>query len=204
MNNGIAIIDYGMGNLHSVKKKLDRLKKSSFITSDPDEIFNADELKDLLTKQIENRVRWRESVINMINKGVNEFIEIGPGKVLSGLVKRINSNVKLIQVNDFDDYALKAGAIMAELNCSSYKDAIQKVPNDQAIGFMPFDTNVGLTDIDRNEHYAYTLGLFKTSPIFETRKQESWEAFAGVKTDANKKWIHSFQSTLKNIPNVKS
>ena len=34
-----------------------------------DEIFNADELKDLLIKQIENRVRWRESVINMINKG---------------------------------------------------------------------------------------------------------------------------------------
>lgn len=106
------------------------------------------------------------------------------------------------KVNDFDDYALKAGAIMAELNCSSYKDAIQKVPNDQAIGFMPFDTNDGLTDIDRNEHYAYTLGLFKTSPIFETRKQESWEAFAGVKTDKNKKWIDSFQSTLKNIPRL--
>ncbi len=44
MNNGIAIIDYGMGNLHSVKKKLDRLKKSSFITSDPDEIFNAEKI----------------------------------------------------------------------------------------------------------------------------------------------------------------
>jgi ABC-type lipoprotein export system ATPase subunit len=106
------------------------------------------------------------------------------------------------KVNDYEVYALKAGAIMAELNCNSYKDAIQKVPNDQAIGFMPFDTNDGLTDIDRNEHYAYTLGLFKTSPIFETRKQESWEAFAGVKTDANKKWIDSFQSTLKNIPRL--
>ena len=47
-----------------------------------DEKFNEDELKDLLTKQIENRVRWRESVLNMINKGVNNFIEIGPGKVL--------------------------------------------------------------------------------------------------------------------------
>ena len=57
------------------------------------EIFNANELKDLLVKQIENRVRWRESVINMIEKGVNQFIEIGPGKVLSGLVKRINKDV---------------------------------------------------------------------------------------------------------------
>ena len=38
-----------------------------------DEIFNADELKDLLIKQIENRVRWRESTINMINKGVKSI-----------------------------------------------------------------------------------------------------------------------------------
>ena len=67
------------------------------------EISNEDEIKDLLVKQIENRVRWRESVINMINNGVNQFIEIGPGKVLSGLVKRINSNVKLIQINDLED-----------------------------------------------------------------------------------------------------
>ena len=68
-----------------------------------DEIFNADELKDLLIKQIENRVRWRESVINMINKGVNQFIEIGPGKVLSGLVKRINKEVKVSSINSIDE-----------------------------------------------------------------------------------------------------
>jgi [acyl-carrier-protein] S-malonyltransferase len=68
-----------------------------------DEIFNEDELKDLLIKQIENRVRWRESVINMINKKVNQFIEIGPGKVLSGLVKRINKEVEVISINNVDD-----------------------------------------------------------------------------------------------------
>ena len=45
--------------------------------------------KELLIDQIENRVRWRESIIKMIDNGVNHFIEIGPGKVLSGLVKRI-------------------------------------------------------------------------------------------------------------------
>ena len=56
-----------------------------------------------MTKQIENRVRWRESVINMINKGVNEFIEIGPGKVLSGLVKRINKEVVVSSINNEDD-----------------------------------------------------------------------------------------------------
>ena len=67
------------------------------------EISNKKELKKLLIQQIENRVRWRESVINMINKGVNHFIEIGPGKVLSGLVKRINKDVKIDTINSESD-----------------------------------------------------------------------------------------------------
>jgi [acyl-carrier-protein] S-malonyltransferase len=67
------------------------------------EISNTTELKELLVKQIENRVRWRESVINMINSDVNHFIEIGPGKVLSGLVKRINKEVKIDTINNQGD-----------------------------------------------------------------------------------------------------
>ena len=67
------------------------------------EISNIDELKDLLIKQIENRVRWRESVVNMINNDVDHFIEIGPGKVLSGLVKRINKEVKISTINNQND-----------------------------------------------------------------------------------------------------
>ena len=63
------------------------------------EILNKEELKKLLIEQIENRVRWRESVINIINKGVNHFIEMGPGKVLSGLVKRIDKSVKINTIN---------------------------------------------------------------------------------------------------------
>ena len=67
------------------------------------EILSKEELKKLLVDQIENRVRWRESVIYMINKGVNQFIEIGPGKVLSGLVKRINKDVKINTINSEND-----------------------------------------------------------------------------------------------------
>jgi [acyl-carrier-protein] S-malonyltransferase len=67
------------------------------------EISNTVELKNLLIKQIENRVRWRESVINMINSDVNHFIEIGPGKVLSGLVKRISKEVKIDTINNLGD-----------------------------------------------------------------------------------------------------
>ena len=67
------------------------------------EILNKEELKMLLIDQIENRVRWRESVVHMINKGVNHFIEIGPGKVLSGLIKRIDKNVKINTINNESD-----------------------------------------------------------------------------------------------------
>ena len=63
------------------------------------EISNKDELKKLLIEQIESRVKWRQSVVNMIDKGVDHFIEIGPGKVLSGLIKRINKNVKINSIN---------------------------------------------------------------------------------------------------------
>ena len=67
------------------------------------EIENSDELKNLLIMQIENRVRWRESIINMIENNVNHFIEIGPGKVLSGLVKRINRDIKIDTINSQSD-----------------------------------------------------------------------------------------------------
>jgi len=89
----------------------DELNKLNFIEGEnklisnvtANEISNIDELKDLLVKQIENRVRWRESVINMIDSGVNHFIEIGPGKVLSGLVKRISKEVKIDTINNQGD-----------------------------------------------------------------------------------------------------
>jgi [acyl-carrier-protein] S-malonyltransferase len=67
------------------------------------EISNKEDLKMLLIDQIENRVRWRESVVHMINNGVNHFIEIGPGKVLSGLIKRIDKNVKINTINSESD-----------------------------------------------------------------------------------------------------
>ena len=66
-------------------------------TNDPESI------KNLLIDQIEKPVLWRDSIINMISSGNQKFIEIGPGKVLSGLVKRIDRNVKTIQVNNVED-----------------------------------------------------------------------------------------------------
>ena len=70
------------------------------------EISNSNQLKDLLVKQIESRVRWRESVSLMIEKGITQFIEIGPGKVLSGLIKRIDKSVKVSAINTEEDIKL--------------------------------------------------------------------------------------------------
>ena len=70
------------------------------------EIKDKSLLKNLLIKQIESKVRWRESVSYMIDSGVDEFIEIGPGKVLSGLIKRINRNVKISAINTEEDISL--------------------------------------------------------------------------------------------------
>ena len=70
------------------------------------EISNSKELKYLLVKQIESRVRWRESVLLMISKGVDQFIEIGPGRVLSGLIKRIDRNLKVSAINTEEDIRL--------------------------------------------------------------------------------------------------
>jgi len=86
-------------------EKVDFKKSNNKLISNvtADEILDVKDLKSLLINQIEKKVRWRESIINMINYGVNQFIEIGPGKVLTGLIKRIDKNVKTASINNQSD-----------------------------------------------------------------------------------------------------
>ena len=91
-----------------MKQELDKIdfkeSKNKLISNvTADEVQDVKVLKDLLISQIEKRVRWRESIVNMINYGVKQFIEIGPGKVLSGLIKRIDQNVKITSINNQSD-----------------------------------------------------------------------------------------------------
>ena len=91
-----------------MKKEIEKLtfndSKNVLISNvTADEILDKNVLKKLLIDQIENRVKWRESIINMISKGVDHFVEIGPGKVLTGLVKRINKDVKINTINNESD-----------------------------------------------------------------------------------------------------
>ena len=67
------------------------------------DLNDPEKIKELLIQQIESRVRWRESIIKMINDGVKKFVEIGPGKVLSGLVKRIDKSVDVTSINNIED-----------------------------------------------------------------------------------------------------
>ncbi len=64
---------------------------------------HGENIKKLLVEQIYSKVRWRESILYMIENGVNEFIEIGPGKVLSGLAKRISGNINVKSINTIED-----------------------------------------------------------------------------------------------------
>jgi [acyl-carrier-protein] S-malonyltransferase len=59
-------------------------------------------VKDLLVRQVSNPVRWEASIEKMIEGGVDTFIEIGPGKVLSGFVKKINKEVRVFNVEDLE------------------------------------------------------------------------------------------------------
>ena len=63
---------------------------------------NSLDYSELMIKQIEHRVRWRESIQFMAKNNVNKFIEIGPGKVLSNLIKRIDTNFETLNINSID------------------------------------------------------------------------------------------------------
>jgi len=89
----------------------DKIENTSFLKPKPSIISNVtakeevdvNKIKPLLIDQITSRVRWKESVNYMIKQGVEDFLEIGPGKVLSGLVKKINKDVKISNINSIED-----------------------------------------------------------------------------------------------------
>lgn len=71
------------------------------VTAKP--VTRKEDIKNLLYEQVTSPVRWEESIVNMIADGIEEFYEIGPGKVLQGLVKRINPDVKSFGIDKFSD-----------------------------------------------------------------------------------------------------
>ena len=88
-----------------------KIQSTDFLQPNPKIISNVtakeeedvNKIKPLLIDQITSRVRWRESINYMIKQGVTSFLEIGPGKVLSGLVKKINKSVEVLNINNIED-----------------------------------------------------------------------------------------------------
>jgi [acyl-carrier-protein] S-malonyltransferase len=66
-------------------------------------LTTAEAIKEELMRQLGNSVQWQRSIEYMVNKGVSTFIEIGAGNVLTGLVKRINKNVRTLNVGTVED-----------------------------------------------------------------------------------------------------
>ena len=95
----------------AAEKMRDKILKTNFkkpnkeiisnVTARP--VVDTETIKKLLIDQISSKVRWRESLLYMVENGVNEFIEIGPGKVLSGLAKRISGNINVKSINTIED-----------------------------------------------------------------------------------------------------
>ena len=87
--------------INSVNFKKPLFDIVSNVTAKPEN--NPENIRRLLIDQICSTVRWRESIINMYKEKVTDFIEIGPGKVLTGMVKRTVKNINCFSINSIDD-----------------------------------------------------------------------------------------------------
>lgn len=75
-----------------------------YVTNVTAEYVNTtEEIRELLRKQVSSSVMWQQSVENMIAKGVDTFVEIGPGKTLAGFMKRINKEVRMVNIGSMED-----------------------------------------------------------------------------------------------------
>ena len=75
-----------------------------YVTNVTAEYVNTtEEIRELLRKQVSSSVMWQQSVENMIAKGVDTFVEIGPGKTLAGFMKRINKEVRMVNIGSVED-----------------------------------------------------------------------------------------------------
>jgi [acyl-carrier-protein] S-malonyltransferase len=85
--------------LEKYNLNVSRIPVYSNLTARPYE----DNIASLIAKQIMSPVRWEETILNMISDGADTFIEVGAGKVLSGLIKRISADVKVYNAEKYED-----------------------------------------------------------------------------------------------------
>lgn len=160
-------------------------------------VIFSDQIPDQYLKDFKSKLK-----IELIDRPLSDDALIELARYVGADKLRVHGFTNLEQIQNDDDLALKAGSTIAEINCDSYKDAINNVPDGLGIGFMPFDTSDGISQVKWQQHYAYALGLFKNSPIFETRDLDTRDAFVGLKTESNSAWFNDFQRALNNTPRL--
>ena len=62
------------------------------------------DVKDYLTQQVSSSVRWQQTIERLIADGADEFVEIGPGRSLSGFMRKINRDVKVVNIDKLEDF----------------------------------------------------------------------------------------------------
>ena len=159
-------------------------------------VLFSDEISDQMLRDFKAALH-----VEMVNRPLSDDSLIALARMV-GEDKLKHHGCKKTEVDSDPTQALRAGSVIAEINCDSYKTAIENVPNGYAIGFMPFDTSDGLAEVKWQHNYAYCLGLFSSSPIFETRDPDVIAAFVGEITPGNEKWFGNFQNALGGIPRL--
>lgn len=99
------LMKYAYENISTELNKVElfepRISVYSNVTGDKFQDVN--QIRNLLIEQIISPVKWQQIIENMIRDGIDTFVEVGAGKVLTGLIKRINSNVNVINVGTSDE-----------------------------------------------------------------------------------------------------
>ena len=69
-----------------------------------DYVASKDDVKDYLRRQVSSSVRWQQTIERLIADGADEFIEIGPGRSLAGFMRKINRDVKVVNIDKLEDF----------------------------------------------------------------------------------------------------
>ena len=104
-------------------------------TAEP--VTSADELRELLARQLTGRVRWTESVRRMVALGVDTFIEVGPGTVLSGLIKRSVEGTRVLSAADAEGVAAVVDALRVQSDGDAAKADVAKGEDQGEVVVLP-------------------------------------------------------------------
>lgn len=160
-------------------------------------VLFSDQLEDQLLHDFLSQLK-----VALVDRPLSNAALIDLARNHLGAAKLAHHGFKKDEVDADEAKAFLAGASIAEVTSESYQDAIAKVPAEQAIGYMPYDTTDGLNEVKWQEHYAFFLGLVRNSPIFESRNLDIRGAFVNERTPGNVKYIKDFQHGLGEVPRL--